>query len=80
MEKKNKTGSYRYSVNSDVYGFLLKHIGLLITLSVSVYVFLFTHTALDIFEFGKDVKTEAISLASCPISSIHKVAKSQHQT
>lgn len=41
---------------------------------------LFTHTALDIFEFGQDVKAETISLASGSVSTIHEVTKGQNQT
>lgn len=41
---------------------------------------LFTHAALDIFEFGQDVEGKAISLASGPIATIHEVTKSQDQT
>lgn len=39
---------------------------------------LFTHAALDIFEFGQDVEGEAISLASGSISAIHEVTKGQN--
>lgn len=39
-----------------------------------------THTALDIFEFGQDVKAETISLASGSVSTIHEVTKGQNQT
>lgn len=41
---------------------------------------LFTHATLDIFEFGQDFKSEAISLASGSISTIHEVTKGQNQT
>ena len=41
---------------------------------------LFTHTALDIFEFGQDVQAETISLASGSVSTIHEVTKGQNQT
>lgn len=38
-----------------------------------------THTAFNVLQFWQNVQGEAVSLPSRPISSVHKIAKSQHQ-
>lgn len=40
----------------------------------------YTHTALYIFEFWQDIKSETISLASGSISTIHEIPKGKNQT
>ncbi len=38
-----------------------------------------THTALNVLQFWQNVQGEAVGLPSRPITSVHEVAKSQHQ-
>lgn len=38
-----------------------------------------THTALNILQFWQNVQGEAVGLPTRPITSVHEVAKSQHQ-
>lgn len=38
-----------------------------------------THTALNVLQLWQNVQGEAVGLPSRPITSVHEVAKSQHQ-
>lgn len=38
-----------------------------------------THTALNVLQFWQNVQGEAVGLPSRPITSVHEVAKSQHE-